>query len=46
MRVEINLVLFFPKGTSPKKIDGFLSASEAADDDEVMDSFAEVNSDE
>ena len=41
MRVEINLVLFFPKGTSPKKIDGFLSVSELADDDEVMEAMGE-----
>lgn len=41
MRVEINLVLFFPKGKEPKKIDGFLSVSEAADDDEVMEAMGE-----
>lgn len=41
MRVEINLILFFTKGTSPKKIDGFLSVSEAADDDEVMEAMGE-----
>ena len=41
MRMEINLILFFQKGTGPKKIDGFLSVSEAADDDEVMEAMAE-----
>lgn len=41
MRVEINLVLFFNKTSEPKKIDGFLSVSEAADEDDIMESMAE-----
>lgn len=40
MRVEINLMLFFPNKSS-KKIDGFLSVSDTADDDEVMEAMGE-----
>ena len=40
MRVEINLLLFFPNKSS-KKIDGFLSVSDAADDEEVMEAMGE-----
>ena len=36
MRIEINLVLFFPDKPM-KEINGFLSVKETADDDDIMD---------
>ncbi len=39
MRVEIDLVLFFADKTM-KKINGFLTVSDAADDDDVLDEMA------
>ena len=38
MRVEINLTLFF-KGKKEEQIDGFLSVSDAADEDELIDAM-------
>ena len=40
MRVEINLVLFFPN-KEHKKIDAFLNVTEGADDKEVMDAMGD-----
>ena len=40
MRVEINLLIFFGDKRR-KKVDGFLSVSEGADDQEVMDAMGE-----
>ena len=39
MRVEINLTLFFEDEKS-ESIDGFLSVTEGADDDEILDAMA------
>lgn len=39
MRVEIDVVLFFPDKPM-KKINGFLNVSDAADDDDVLDEMA------
>lgn len=38
MRVEINLTLFFD-GKKEEQIDGFLSVSDAADEDELMNAM-------
>jgi glutamyl-tRNA reductase len=38
MRVEINLTLFF-EGKREEQVDGFLSVSDAADEDELMDAM-------
>ena len=40
MRVEINLLIFFGDKRR-KKVDGYLSVSEGADDQEVMDAMGE-----
>lgn len=40
MRVEIDLVLFFADKPM-KKINGFLTVSDASDDDDVLDEMAE-----
>lgn len=40
MRVEINLLIFF-ENKQHKKVDGYLSVSEGADDEEVMDAMGE-----
>lgn len=39
MRVEISLVLFFPEKPM-KKIEGFLSLHDDADDDDILDEMA------
>lgn len=39
MRVEIDVILFFPDKPM-KKINGFLKVSDAADDDDVLDEMA------
>jgi hypothetical protein len=38
MRVEINLTLFF-EGKREEQVDGFLSVSDAADENELMDAM-------
>ena len=40
MRVEINLTLFF-KDKSSQNIDGFLTVSEAAEDEEILDAMGD-----
>ena len=39
MRVEIDVILFFPKDPM-KKISGFLNVGEAADEDDILEEMA------